>query len=148
VVSLHSCASSAVGLTLVVPLNSTSEQIFATNVRLVDELAVVIVVLAGYHLFVLSEATIVRKFELISLRRCETSLYCVVNCNRMLLGEEGSGDFSERLGHSVSVDHTTHVTSVAWDLLAADFVGGSRDPVQGILARIAIDIWIHLGPVW
>ena len=34
---------------------------------------------------------------------------------------------------------------VAWDLLAAHLMSGSRNPVLGVLAQVTIDVFVHLG---
>ena len=34
---------------------------------------------------------------------------------------------------------------VAWDLLAAHLMGGSGNPVLGVLAQVTIDVFVHLG---
>jgi len=49
--------------------------------------------------------------------------------NWVLLAEERSSDLGVGLGHGIAVDHATDVARVAWDLLAADHVGWTRDPV-------------------
>ena len=34
---------------------------------------------------------------------------------------------------------------VAWDLLSAHLMSGSRNPVLGVLAQVTIDVFVHLG---
>ena len=97
---------------------------------------------------VLTESTVVREAVFISLRGGEAALGSVIDLDGVLLREELSGDLSVRLAHGVLVDHSADVTSVAWDLLAADHVRGTGDPVLRELAAVAEDILVHLGTGW
>jgi len=97
--------------------------------RVIDILAVVLIIAAWNHGLVRDETSIVRIFILISLGRAETALRRVIHANWVLLAEERGSDLSVRLGHGVAVNHATHVTGIAWDLLAADHVGRARNPV-------------------
>jgi len=63
----------------------------------------------------------------------------------MASGEESCGDFSVGLWHCITVDHASHVSSIAWDLLAADLMGRASNPVLCKLACVAKDILVYLG---
>ena len=66
----------------------------------------------------------------------------------MLLGEQVGCHLRVGLAHGVFVHHASDVTSVAGDALLAHIVSGSRNPVNRMLAQVAVDILIHFGASW
>ena len=93
----------------------------------------------------LTKATIIRKFVLVSLGRSETALRSIVNFDWVPLGEKCGGYFGVGLGHRVTVDHSTDVPSIAWNLLPADLVGRACDPIDSVLARRSEHVLVDLG---
>lgn len=72
--------------------NTTSQQLFATSVLFIDELAIVIVVLARDHALIVDETSIIGRTEFITHCATEAALRSVVVLNRVLFGEQRCGD--------------------------------------------------------
>lgn len=111
-------------------------------VVLVNILGVVVIISLRFQLGLINPTTEIAWFEIGSLGGRESSLWLSIVSHGVLSGVKFGSDLGITLVHQVFVHESSVVTGITWNVLLANHVGWSTDPVDRVLASITIDVGV------
>lgn len=106
-------------------------------------LGVVIVVTLLLQICVINPATEVTRPVCSALSCSESSLDVSVIAHWVFTCKQFRCDFGIALVHQVLIDKPSVMSSITRNVLLSNHMGGTTDPVNGILASVSVDIWVN-----